>query len=107
MVLDYGKYVLLIFPLIWIDFSLINFLFSIISIHLAAMTKEHNILLNENKIVRDKLKEDTLFAKYNERLRIDREKNIQIAILTENRIARELHDSIGHGISSSILQVEA
>lgn len=46
--------------------------------------------------------------KYNEQLRKDREKNVHIAILTErNRIAKELHDAIGHSLSSSILQVES
>ncbi|MCF6466074.1 sensor histidine kinase [Clostridium sp. Cult2] len=109
MYFDFGIYTLFTLALMLMDFSPMNFFISIISVHLAAMTKKHNILLDENKIVRDELKEDTLYLqKYNEQLKIDREKNIQIAILTErNRIARELHDSIGHGISSSILQVEA
>lgn len=36
------------------------------------------------------------------------EKNIDIAVLEErNRISRELHDSVGHTISSSLMQVEA
>lgn len=109
MYIDFGLYILFTLPLILMDFSPMNFFISIVSVHIAAMTKKHNIILDENKTVRDELKEDTLYLeKYNEQLKIDREKNIQIAILTErNRIARELHDSIGHGISSSILQVEA
>ena len=109
MYMDFGIYSLIVLPFIFMDFSPVNLFFSIISTYLGAMTKKYNLLLQENKIVRDELKEDTLYLqKYNEQLKIDREKNIQIAILTErNRIARELHDSIGHGISSSILQVEA
>jgi signal transduction histidine kinase len=80
-----------------------------ISLYLSIIRKKFNIFLIENKTVRDELKEDAIYLKkYNEQLKIDREKNIHIAVLTErNRIARELHDSIGHGISSSILQVEA
>lgn len=109
MVVDIKIYAGLTLFLILIDFSLINLMGSIISIYLSMMTMKYNEMVEENKITRDGLKEDTLYLKkYNEQLKIDREKNIHIAILTErNRIARELHDSIGHGISSSILQIEA
>lgn len=107
--IDYGLYIILSIPLLLMDFSLLSLFASCLSIYLSIMTKSFNLLQNQNKAVRDELKEDTIYLKkYNEQLKIDREKNIHIAILTErNRIARELHDSIGHALSSSILQVEA
>lgn len=91
------------------DFSLLNLSISLLSIYISIRSYEYLELVNLNKNVRDNLREDALYLKkYNEKLKINEEKNIQIAVLTErNRIARELHDSIGHAISSSILQVEA
>ncbi len=43
-----------------------------------------------------------------EKLIIENSKDIEIAILSErNRIAREIHDSVGHTISGAIIQTEA
>ena len=39
---------------------------------------------------------------------LNHEKNLEIAVLKErNRISREIHDSVGHTISSAMLQLEA
>lgn len=107
--LDFKLYILLTIPLIYMNFSLLGLLISMASVYLSRTSDRYGLFIYENRMIRDELKEDTIILKkYNEQLKIDREKNIHIAILTErNRIAKELHDSIGHALSSSILQIEA
>lgn len=107
--LDFKLLLLLTVPFIFIHFSLLNLFIAIISVYMSITFHSDKLFTKENRIMRDRLREDTLYLRrYNKQLKIDREKNIQIAILSErNRIARELHDSIGHAISSSILQVVA
>lgn len=107
--MDFDIYAVLILPLIFFNFYPVNLLLSILSAYISVMAKKQNEMLEENKKARDKIKEDCLLLeKYNEQLKKDREKNIQIAVLTErNRIAKELHDAIGHTLTSGILQVES
>lgn len=107
--MDFGLYVAFMAPLIFIDFHPVNLLLSMLSAYISIMAKEQSKILEENIRARDKIREDSLLLeKYNEQLNKDREKNIHIAILTErNRIAKKLHDAIGHALTSSILQVES
>ncbi len=106
---EYSKLILLLVPyfLVWGNYG--QAILTVQSIYMAKKNLEYTRLLRMSKDTRDELKEDTIILKkYNKQLEIDREKNIHIAILSErNRISRKLHDSIGHLISSSILQLEA
>ena len=106
---DFNIFTVFTVPLIFTNYYPINLLLSIISVYISIITKKHKEILEENIKARDKIREDSLLLeKYNEQLKKDREKNIHIAILTErNRIAKKLHDAIGHTLSSSILQVES
>jgi len=106
---DFGLYAVLMAPIIFINFYPANILLSVLSAYISAMAKEQNKILMENIRARDKIREDSLLLeKYNEQLKKGKEKSIHIAILTErNRIAKKLHDAIGHTLTSSILQVES
>lgn len=59
--LDFGIFTIFTFPLILMNFSIANLLLSIVAVYLSSITKAYNLLLNENKTVRDELKEDTFY----------------------------------------------
>lgn len=109
MYLDLRGYTAITLTLLLLHFSPLNLMIALLSIYLSARRDDYNRLLDSTKLTHDSLIEDKFYLRTNnEQLEKDKEKNIHIAILTErNRISRELHDSIGHVISSSILQVEA
>lgn len=69
----------------------------------------HRELLATYRLQRDSSKEVTLLLEEkNQSLLIQQNYEIQVATLDErNRIAREIHDNVGHLLSSSLLQVGA
>ena len=109
MYLDLRGYTAITLILLLPYFSLLNLIIALLSLYLSVRTDDYNTLLDSTKFTHNSLIEDQFHLRsHNEQLEKDKEKNIHIGILTErNRISRELHDSIGHVISSSILQVEA
>lgn len=109
MIKDFGFYWILLVPLLFSNFYIENLILTVFSVYVSYINIKHSDLVLEYVKTRDKFKEDSLLLeKYNDQLKKDKEKSVHIAILTErNRIAKELHDAIGHALSSSILQVES
>ena len=80
-----------------------------VSVFLSHRTEVMERLLQENRKVRDEgeIKKEQLNDR-NRKLLEEQDKSINTAQLAErNRIAREIHDNVGHMLSRSILQVGA
>ncbi len=103
------KYFLLAIPVFLI--KSLNFLILGVSL-LSYLTTYFEFKLEKySKIIYDKEDEFKLSLKENKIHELEilknKEKDIEIAILSErNRIAREIHDSVGHTISGAIIQSE-
>lgn len=84
-------------------------LFLVLSVDMAFKSKSNKILSKSMKRFRDDSWEMTyLLEEKNKSLRNHQDKEVRIAVLSErNRIAREIHDNVGHLLSRSILQVGA
>ena len=82
---------------------------TLLAVYLAHSTQQLLKFETENKKIRDEgeIKKETL-RKQNRNLMEEQDKSISAAQLAErNRIAREIHDNVGHMLSRSILQVGA
>ena len=82
---------------------------TVISIMLALSTSKMLRLEDKIKIIRDSSIENDLKLKAkNRQIIINQDNEIHLATLKErNRIAREIHDNVGHMLTRSILQVGA
>lgn len=80
-----------------------------VSFYMSYQTFTRHDLTEQLKALRDNAVEQELSLKEkNRRLASSQNDEIYIATLTErNRIAREIHDNVGHMLSSSLLQVGA
>ncbi|HJE20635.1 MAG TPA: histidine kinase [Aliicoccus persicus] len=90
-----------------LEFFLIIFgLFSILIIYLITRIEA---LEQENNEIRDRLTMDNLkLIEQRNALSNDVEKEIELASLSErNRIARDMHDAVGHSLSSGLLLLES
>lgn len=89
--------------------ELLTIVLSIIAFYLAWQTTQDEHFRKRALERQDKLQQDTLnLWRKQQFLEQEQAKNIEIATLTErNRLSHQLHDQIGHTISTSIMQLEA
>lgn len=82
---------------------------TVLAIYLAVRTRLDTYFQERSMHTLDVLESDKLNLRRQQlQLKKDYLKNVELATLTErNRIAHRLHDTLGHLISSSILQLEA
>ncbi len=102
-------------PFIWNIFLCDGlFLFAVVigammAVILKKRYEDHQKIDALYRLQRDQSQEiSMLLTKQNRDLIVQKDYEVQLAILSErNRIAREIHDHAGHGLSSSLLQVGA
>ncbi|WP_017549659.1 sensor histidine kinase [Salinicoccus carnicancri] len=105
----YGKWAIATFILHLAEPKSSLIVLSGIVIYMVYLREGMSALELENKKVRDQLTSDNLLLRrqHNELLK-NHEKDIYMAGLNErNRIARDMHDALGHSLSSSILLIES
>lgn len=97
------------FHYVYIVFYLYVIICMLFSYYLKRNFIENDMIQHDYRIQRDTSRELSLvLTEKNHELLIGQKQKIQIATLNErNRIAREIHDNVGHLLSSSLLQIGA
>lgn len=92
-----------------LDVFIFFILFTIIAFIMEYRTQRHDTLLTDYKQLRDTSAELNMYlSNKNKMLLENQDYEIHLATLKErNRIAREIHDNVGHMLSRSLLQVGA
>lgn len=102
-----SAYLLLVIFVIYEEWLLL--LIALGGFYLSALNLRIESLESDNRKIRDRLTHDNiqLKEKHNELMK-SHEKEVFSASLNErNRIARDMHDALGHSLSSSILLIES
>ncbi|CEA03503.1 Sensor histidine kinase DesK [Jeotgalicoccus saudimassiliensis] len=107
--MEYGMYgIMVLIPIVLFQEWVLLFL-SIFIFYTTVLSEKLSEAKQLNRKMRDQLTEDNmrLKAQRNELMKTH-EKDIYMAGLNErNRIARDMHDALGHSLSSSILLIES
>lgn len=86
------------------------FLFTgVLALYLSRLTMEYENMMAQFHLSQDSTREESLHLEQkNKELLEKQEYEIQLATLTErNRIAREIHDNVGHLLTRSLFQISA
>lgn len=105
----YGKWAYFLLLIFVIHEEWLLLVFSLAGFYLSALNLKLASLESDNREIRDRLTHDNmqLKEKHNELMK-SHEKEVFSASLNErNRIARDMHDALGHSLSSSILLIES
>jgi len=100
---------ILAFPAIGLPLTTLLVLFSATSFMMKGKTVRHIRLLSSHNHLRDSAAELAIqLESTNRELRLHQDEQVHTATLQErNRIAREIHDNVGHLLSSAMLQLGA
>jgi signal transduction histidine kinase len=97
------------FPALSLTWAVLLFLFSAMAVFIKIRTANHIRLMENHNRLRDSTAELSIrLENTNRELRLHQDEQVHTAMLRErNRIAREIHDNVGHLLSSAILQLGA
>lgn len=105
----YGSIALFTLVLPVVHLQVVLFMIMFLVLYISYLRARLDSYESENRRIRDQLTSDNLLLRrqHNELLS-NHEKDVHMAELNErNRIAREMHDALGHSLSSSILLIES
>ena len=100
---------ILAFPALGQNFTVLLLLFSVMAVFIKGRSVHHHRLMENHNRLRDSTAELSIrLENTNRELRLHQDEQVHTAMLKErNRIAREIHDNVGHLLSSAMLQLGA